>query len=121
MFITNPCTWRRTAVGACPHHAFGAAKTVPVCCQRSSTAPGVPVVWDYHVVALVQHKAGDGWVIYDLDTTLAFPCPAKEYLHQACPWSVSQLKPQYHWCDSPPHTAPTLCGPLLLGPFQWWR
>ncbi|GJP47672.1 hypothetical protein CLOM_g6848 [Closterium sp. NIES-68] len=54
------------------------------------------VVWDYHVVCVhVKHgspcsaRAGsDGsgcseWFVWDLDTTLAFPTPASEYVQRA--------------------------------------
>jgi hypothetical protein len=35
------------------------------------------VLWDYHAFALSRRE---GWVVWDLDTTLPWPTPAREYL-----------------------------------------
>ncbi|KRZ78009.1 Hexokinase type 2, partial [Trichinella papuae] len=40
------------------------------------------VVWDYHVFAMLHHDE-QGELIFDLDTTLQFPCSAKEYVEKA--------------------------------------
>ncbi|KRX23426.1 Protein N-terminal glutamine amidohydrolase [Trichinella nelsoni] len=40
------------------------------------------VVWDYHVFAMLHHDQ-QGQLIFDLDTTLQFPCSAKEYVEKA--------------------------------------
>lgn len=47
---------------------------VPMWCQRASISEMKPVVWDYHVILL--HNG----FIYDLDTTLSYPCLVEEYL-----------------------------------------
>ena len=47
---------------------------VPVWCQQASKSELKPVVWDYHVILLY-----NGF-IYDLDTTLPYPCLVEEYL-----------------------------------------
>jgi protein N-terminal glutamine amidohydrolase len=47
-------------------------------CQRVS--PDKPVVWDYHVVLLVEAAAGP--VIFDLDSTLPFPSKLGVYLRK---------------------------------------
>lgn len=44
--------------------------------QRSAGREGEPVLWDYHVVLLVQGP----WEVWDLDTTLACPVGAASYL-----------------------------------------
>jgi hypothetical protein len=49
---------------------------VRVAHQRA--ADGGTVEWDYHVVLLV--RAGDGWMIWDLDSTLGLGVPAAAYL-----------------------------------------
>jgi hypothetical protein len=52
---------------------------VPVWSQRAAEAPGLPVLWDYHVFLAV---TGEARWIYDLDTTLPFPSPLDDYLHE---------------------------------------
>lgn len=63
---------------------------IPIWCQRSSSHPEGLVVWDYHVILLALNGAaaslqepspqhGQVAHIYDLDTTLPFPCPAPIY------------------------------------------
>ncbi len=49
--------------------------------QRAAVRPESPIIWDYHVVVLVE--AADGPVIYDLDSVLSFPCPLDEYLKES--------------------------------------
>lgn len=55
-----------------------AARRVAVGCQRAAPEPGVPIVWDYHVV-LAAHGPR-GWAIWDLDSTLGAPVPLSVYL-----------------------------------------
>lgn len=52
---------------------------VPLWCQRAAANPGDVVLWDYHVFLAVIGR--ERW-IYDLDTTLPFPCPLPEYLER---------------------------------------
>ncbi|RNF26668.1 DREV methyltransferase [Trypanosoma conorhini] len=55
-------------------------KAVPVWMQRLGGAEGRdPVLWDYHVIALTLDTAGNWWV-WDYDTLLQFPYPAKGYV-----------------------------------------
>jgi protein N-terminal glutamine amidohydrolase len=53
---------------------------VPLWCQRAHAT--APVIWDYHVVIIWFSPNGDGSVV-DLDTTLPFPCPIREYIEKA--------------------------------------
>lgn len=46
--------------------------------QRAAARPKLPIIWDYHVVALVDEPGEP--VIYDLDSVLSFPCPLYDYL-----------------------------------------
>src|SRR2546421_12646824 len=55
-----------------------AARCCPLWAQRSSPHPSEPALWDYHVVYLVSVRGTT--LVYDLDTTLEFPVPLKEYL-----------------------------------------
>lgn len=49
--------------------------------QRAAVRPKSPIIWDYHVVALVE--ASEGPVVYDLDSVLPFPCPLASYLSES--------------------------------------
>ncbi len=42
------------------------------------------VLWDYHVMALAAWHP-DGMLAFDLDSLLAFPCPASIWLERSCP------------------------------------
>ncbi|KEG12744.1 putative DREV methyltransferase [Trypanosoma grayi] len=62
------------------------SKQVPIWMQRLSGGDADnPVVWDYHVFAFVATAITttttihNGWV-YDSDTLLPYPCPAKQYV-----------------------------------------
>ena len=47
--------------------------------QRAAQRPTWPILWDYHVVLLV----GAPWEVWDLDTLLGLPVPARDYLHRS--------------------------------------
>ena len=53
------------------------SKQVPIWHQQASKSEVKPVVWDYHVILL--HNG----FIYDLDTTLSYPCLVDEYLSKS--------------------------------------
>jgi len=57
-------------------------RACPLFHQRASDAPDEPVVWDYHVVLLVEGARAQIW---DLDTTLEFPCDAERWLCETFP------------------------------------
>lgn len=54
-------------------------RKIPLWKQKSSRGDE-PVVWDYHVILVHQNQQS---FIYDLDTTLPFPCHLQLYAHQA--------------------------------------
>jgi protein N-terminal glutamine amidohydrolase len=58
-------------------------RTCPVWSQRAAPDPNRPALWDYHVVYLVE--AGSEALVYDLDTTLEFPCRLDAYLRSSFP------------------------------------
>ncbi len=68
------------------------SKQTPIWCQKSGRSNESPVVWDYHVVLLVRENSCDAnnpnSVIFDIDSTLPFPCRAAKYF-------VQSFKPQY--------------------------
>lgn len=56
------------------------SRVCPLWNQRGSTGPSNPVLWDYHVVLVA--RSGGRSVVYDLDSTLDFPCPLATYLRR---------------------------------------
>ncbi len=60
------------------------SKSVGIWCQQARGNGGF-VVWDYHVIMLAAFgsEMAKQYLIYDLDTTLPFPCEMKDYLKQA--------------------------------------
>ncbi|XP_053469160.1 protein N-terminal glutamine amidohydrolase isoform X3 [Ictalurus furcatus] len=65
---------------------------IPIWKQKSSRG-GEPVIWDYHVVLLHFNPQAQSFV-YDLDTTLPFPCPFDVYSREAFQ-SDELLKPEF--------------------------
>jgi protein N-terminal glutamine amidohydrolase len=59
-----------------------AARACPLWAQRGAAAANQPVVWDYHVVLLSESGRA---AIWDLDSTLPFPCDALDYLGATFP------------------------------------
>ncbi|KAF7691266.1 protein N-terminal glutamine amidohydrolase [Silurus meridionalis] len=67
-------------------------KTIPIWKQKSSGG-NEPVIWDYHVVLLHVSPQARSFV-YDLDTTLPFPCLLHVYSMEAFRSDVL-LKPDF--------------------------
>jgi hypothetical protein len=66
------------ALAARPRHVVfisNAARAVGMWGQRAAR-PGRAMAWDYHVVVLV----AEPWEVWDLDTVLGCPVPARAYL-----------------------------------------
>ncbi|EFN57465.1 hypothetical protein CHLNCDRAFT_13094, partial [Chlorella variabilis] len=55
-------------------------KMVPVWYQRAGL--GKVVCWDYHVLLVAQQEGGEA-LVFDLDTTLPFPCSLADYRRHA--------------------------------------
>lgn len=56
------------------------------------------MIWDYHVIAVVMDPTRVAPpMVYDLDTTLPFPCPFEVYVAGTFPWEEQELPPQYRW------------------------
>lgn len=68
------------------------SRMVPLWCQKAGKSADEVVIWDYHVIFI--HKSCGSCVVYDLDSTLAFPCTLKEYVKRTLQ-SEENLKPQY--------------------------
>ncbi|KAH6918996.1 N-terminal glutamine amidase-domain-containing protein [Coprinopsis sp. MPI-PUGE-AT-0042] len=85
-----------------------AEKKVALFRQKAASKEDWPVIWDYHVVLLLQPREGQddhagseptnlvrtpssrsSWV-YDFDTLLPNPCPFEEYLEMTFPASIRE-------------------------------
>jgi hypothetical protein len=75
----------------------GSGGHVAVWRQRAATTAGEPVIWDYHVVLLVDA------LVYDLDTTLPFPVALRTYLGASFPEGTpvpDGLRPRFRVIDA---------------------
>ena len=69
------------------------ARRAPVWCQtKGRPVEGGLVFWDYHVV-VVQAAAGRDPLVWDLDSTLPFPCALARYAHEALQPAASSVLP----------------------------
>ena len=59
--------------------------------QRSGRPVDGLVQWDYHVVALIEGGA-EGYLLFDLDSDLPFPCPLGAYLEASFPSDVQSVR-----------------------------
>lgn len=58
-------------------------KQVPIWHQRAAASPTKPVVWDYHVLSMHRPGPDSTWNVFDLDSTLPWPCDMSEYIAAA--------------------------------------
>ncbi|CAG8519216.1 622_t:CDS:2 [Funneliformis mosseae] len=57
-------------------------RSIPIWKQRASKLPDGIVIWDYHVILLVKEMS-NSTKVYDLDTTLSFPCDFSIYVQES--------------------------------------
>jgi len=69
------------------------ARQVALWRQRAATHPGLPIIWDYHVIAAQQTP--QGWQIWDLDSHCDLPAPAQDYLQQTFQPAPADLQPLF--------------------------
>ncbi|XP_022286355.2 protein N-terminal glutamine amidohydrolase-like isoform X1 [Crassostrea virginica] len=69
-------------------------RAIPLWRQRASKREDGQVVWDYHVIFLHQ-SSNFGTVVYDLDTTLPFPCDFNKYYEESIK-DEKCLRKEYH-------------------------
>ena len=67
-------------------------RTVPLWKQSAAQNPDAAVVWDYHVILAV--KSAPETLVFDLDTTLSYPCPFRVYADATFPMD-DRLPPEY--------------------------
>lgn len=90
--VYTPCFCEENAYKLCEHLLVQSAdlcvafisnprRQIPVWQQRASSHPSGFVLWDYHVLVL-QRTASD-CLVWDLDTTLPFPCSLSLYADAA--------------------------------------
>ena len=76
-------------------------RSVAMWAQRAALVPGTPVVWDYHVVAVVEH--GEGYEVWDLDSSEGRRLPMERWLEvsfEATKVLPEQLWPQFRVVDA---------------------
>ncbi|KAJ1408740.1 N-terminal glutamine amidase-domain-containing protein [Ochromonadaceae sp. CCMP2298] len=74
------CALRETCPGSEGYAVFisNELEQTPIWCQRMSDSPEEPVIWDYHVIFLLE--SGGAVHVFDLDTTLSCPAALSLYL-----------------------------------------
>ena len=60
--------------------------------QRPANGPGEPLLWDYHVVLLVQNH---GWQVWDFECDLGLTVPALDWCNACFPYQHT-IRPAYH-------------------------
>ncbi|CAM0955728.1 unnamed protein product [Alopecurus aequalis] len=59
-------------------------KKVPLWYQKASRSDDGFVLWDYHVICIQSRRnKGDVDLVWDLDSSLPFPCPFLQYVSEA--------------------------------------
>lgn len=56
-------------------------KQIPLWHQKASNRADGVILWDYHVIC-VQKKDGDTHLVWDLNSSLPFPCPLATYVSE---------------------------------------
>jgi hypothetical protein len=74
----------------------GAGEGVVMWGQRAQPLPGQPLLWDYHVVVLVEAP----WEVWDLDTAFGSPLGAAAYLKESFPRRVPRFEPLFRLVDA---------------------
>jgi hypothetical protein len=75
-------------------------RACPMWCQRA-VPPGEMIVWDYHVVAMVE--AAQGLMVWDLDTRLGLPTPIKRWAQGSFPHlarTPTALSPRFRMVEA---------------------
>ena len=82
-------------IGANAHVVIISNPTRTVALLHQRATPGVPVIWDYHVIVVAHDRIGAAQV-WDLDSTLGFPLPLAAYASQTFPSGVAKrLAPRF--------------------------
>ncbi|XP_052718138.1 protein N-terminal glutamine amidohydrolase-like [Crassostrea angulata] len=69
-------------------------RAIPLWKQKASRRQDGQVIWDYHVIFLYEPSESKT-IVYDLDTTLTFPCDFRRYYEESIK-DERCLKPEYH-------------------------
>lgn len=69
-------------------------RTIPIWKQKASNRQDGRVIWDYHVIFLYRTSESET-LVYDLDTTLMFPCDFHQYYEESIK-DNSSLNPEFH-------------------------
>jgi protein N-terminal glutamine amidohydrolase len=61
-------------------------KNVPMFHQRAASSPSAACCWDYHVILFARDLDGSSVLVWDMDSTLAYPSPLRTYLDRTFPY-----------------------------------
>ena len=70
-------------------------KCCPFLFQKASDDPLQPCFWDYHVIFLTVSKADKKILIWDMDSTLPYPCSIEQYINQTFEWYLDLIKEEF--------------------------
>ncbi|XP_021282628.1 protein N-terminal glutamine amidohydrolase isoform X1 [Herrania umbratica] len=57
-------------------------KQIPLWHQKASHRADGVILWDYHVICIQRKRDGDTHFVWDLDSSLPFPCPLATYMSE---------------------------------------
>ncbi|TYI10509.1 hypothetical protein ES332_A09G146100v1 [Gossypium tomentosum] len=57
-------------------------KQIPLWHQKASHRADGVILWDYHVICVQRKKDGGTHLVWDLDSSLPFPCPLAAYVSE---------------------------------------
>ncbi|GMI77123.1 Gln-specific amino-terminal (Nt)-amidase [Hibiscus trionum] len=57
-------------------------KQIPLWHQKASNRADGVILWDYHVICVQRKKDGGTHLVWDLDSSLTFPCPLATYVSE---------------------------------------
>ncbi|TYJ18556.1 hypothetical protein E1A91_A09G131800v1 [Gossypium mustelinum] len=57
-------------------------KQIPLWHQKASHRADGVILWDYHVICVQRKKDGGTHLVWDLDSSLPFPCPLATYVSE---------------------------------------
>ncbi|EOY09230.1 N-terminal glutamine amidohydrolase isoform 1 [Theobroma cacao] len=57
-------------------------KQIPLWHQKASNRADGVILWDYHAICIQRKRDGDTHLVWDLDSSLPFPCPLATYVSE---------------------------------------
>ncbi|KAK6232185.1 hypothetical protein SCA6_002258 [Theobroma cacao] len=84
VFISNDnkqaCTFSISFSGF--HFFLVFSLAIPLWHQKASNRADGVILWDYHAICIQRKRDGDTHLVWDLDSSLPFPCPLATYVSE---------------------------------------